>query len=115
MELLKRCQLALAATAQELLQIVFTLAQDDWAEVAAPSLAYLRSSGVASTSGRCGGSGKALGGGLPPDAMDKVVHGLMSGLPASLQEGSEAGMLQARRLVTALQVVLQNHCIPSAD
>ena len=100
-ELLKRCKDTLAASSEMLLEILYTLAQDEWPQVAAPCLTFLSLS-LASTSSRDAQS--AAVGGLSNDAAAAVITRLFKGLLGSLQASEEAGVLHARRLTTALQV-----------
>ena len=108
--LLQECAMTLAASQKLLLSILFTLAQDDWPEVAQPCMAYLRSSPEASTSEseQAGKSSKTYRHPGPQVLGSEVASGLcmelFSGLAPSLQQGEQQGALHARRLTTALQV-----------
>ena len=108
--LLQECAVTLAASQTLLLNILFTLAQDNWPEVAQPCMAYLRSSPKASTSGSAEAAEQSGPHRHPaPQVLgSKVVSHLcmelVVGLGPSLQQGEQQGALHARRLTTALQV-----------
>ena len=108
--LLEECGGTLAASQKALLNILFTLAQDGWPEVAQPCMAYLRSSLEACTSSTdtAEQNSKPYRHPAPQMLGSQLVSGLcmelLSGLGPSLQQGEQQGALHAQRLSTALQV-----------
>lgn len=105
MSLLESCGPALQRSSQLLLEVIFTLAQDEWRQVALPCQQWL------AANRKVGGPG----GGRAPlqgQAVVKVVLDLLEGLPKAVRSGDDAAALHSRRLTTAMQVPkpYREHC-----
>lgn len=113
---LDECGCTLRALSENLLEAVFTLAQDDWPQVATPCREWLsRRSALpqqasrgslpsASPGSRNSTTGAATASGGSDDVVLGIASRLVLGLEAALQRGEHEGTLHARRLCTALQV-----------
>ena len=86
--------MALAPCRKLLLQLLCTLAQDDWAAVSQPCQCWLASTRSASS---------RAGEGLAEAAREMAGETAQS-LLGACRQGEEAGIVHARRLLTALQV-----------
>ncbi|GAB4823772.1 hypothetical protein N2152v2_010818 [Parachlorella kessleri] len=109
--LLSRCLLALPPpTAQLLSEALFSLAQDEWPEVAQAARGALQGAGPLGAPGAGAGRGALHGGTgaegpvLAPAALEHSLLRLAEGLPGALRAGSQQGIIHARKLTTCIQM-----------
>ncbi len=101
MELLDKCATSLRACSEQFLEMVFTLAQDAWPQVAGPCREWL-----GKRAGLPNGGTESGPGALPREVVLGIAMRLMGGMVGALEKGEAEGTLHARRLCTALQVPL---------
>jgi hypothetical protein len=104
MDLLDNCSGTLQNSTENLLEAVFTLAQDEWPQVATPCREWL--SKKATLPDQAPGRGPLREGmpGTPEGTVVGIASRLTASLEEALQRGEREGTLHARRLSTALQV-----------
>jgi hypothetical protein len=132
MQLLERCDLALQQCTRPLLELLLTLAQDEWPQVAAACAEWLAaggsvaSIGAGSSTGEAAATASGAGARAPAQAvsinaqpqqqaqqqpqqglwpkLDPILQDLLSALFKAVRAGDSAGAMHARRLSTAVLV-----------
>lgn len=103
LQLLQECSQTLPEGRELLLEVACTLAQDEWPAVSRPCQRWLSRRADSSLTH----SDAEV---LTSDTALKLAQRLMGGLSKALHQGEEVGMLHARRLTTALQVLAAHAC-----
>lgn len=122
--LLSSCEEVLRRSQNELLQIIFSLAQDEWPSVSEPcwkflgeisslpkTLPHKRSSDWEATNGHNGISEKATEriSVIDKNVIMEIFTELLDKLEISLEKGEQHGALHAKKLTTALQVKISRN------
>ena len=106
-DLLQQCENALGDMRKDLIQIIFTLAQDEWTSVSEPCLLYLTDQTkdtVTSDHSASLNRGSVKPPSLKGDVVAEIFSSLLDGFEEAMQRGEVQGALHAKKTTTAIQV-----------